>query len=446
MRDAGQPEEAIRNFASAYRRLESGESAMLPSAELEPAGDVDALEDLPEADAGALDRVAVIKLNGGLATTMGLRSPKSLIEARAGRSFLDIIIGNTLALRQRYGVRLPLVLMNSQATRADTTRALESHPDLDSGLPAHFLQSMEPKLDAESLAPVSWPQEPSLEWCPPGHGDVYSSLRSSGMLDALLDDGFRYAMISNADNLGAVTDARIAGHLEHGEIPFLMEVVAGTEADRKGGHIARRRADGQLVLRETAQTPPEDQESFRDYRRWRYYNTNSLWVDLRVLAEKLDETGGVLELPLIINRKTVDPRDPSTPPVLQLESAMGAAIGSFKGARLLCVPRARFVPVKTTDDLLVLRSDVYTLSDDLVVSAVPERVGNLPYVELDPEFYKLLDDFEKRFPGGAPSLRDADRLVVHGDVTFGEGVRVRGAVELDVDEPTLIGAGTTLEP
>jgi len=446
MRDAGQPEEAIRNFASAYRRLESGESAMLPSAELEPAGDVDALEDLPEADAGALDRVAVIKLNGGLATTMGLRSPKSLIEARAGRSFLDIIIGNTLALRQRYGVRLPLVLMNSEATRADTTRALESHPDLDSGLPAHFLQSMEPKLDAESLAPVSWPQEPSLEWCPPGHGDVYSSLRSSGMLDALLDDGFRYAMISNADNLGAVTDARIAGHLERGEIPFLMEVVEGTEADRKGGHIARRRGDGQLVLRETAQTPPEDQESFRDYRRWRYYNTNSLWVDLRVLKEKLDETGGVLELSLIINRKTVDPRDPSSPPVLQLESAMGAAIGSFKGAQLLCVPRARFVPVKTTDDLLVLRSDVYTLSDDLVVSAVPESVGNLPYVELDPEFYKLLDDFEKRFPGGAPSLRDAARLVVHGDVTFGEGVRVRGAVELDVDEPTLIDAGTTLEP
>jgi UTP--glucose-1-phosphate uridylyltransferase len=445
MRDAGQPEEAIRSFASAYRRLVGGESAMLPSAELEPAGDVDTLEELPEADADALDRVAVIKLNGGLATTMGLRSPKSLVEARDGRSFLDIIIGNTLALRRRYGVRLPLVLMNSQATRADTARALESHPDLDTGLPVSFMQSMEPKIDAESLAPVTWPPEPSLEWCPPGHGDVYSSLRSSGMLDALLEHGFRYAMISNADNLGATTDARIAGHLERGEIPFLMEVVEGTEAERKGGHIARRRADGQLVLRETAQTPAEDQESFRDYRRWRYYNTNSLWVDLRVLKEKLDETGGVLELPLIINRKTVDPRDSSSPRVIQLESAMGAAIGSFKGAQVLCVSRARFVPVKTTDDLLVLRSDVYTLSGDLVVSAVPERIGNLPYVELDPEFYKLLDDFEQRFPGGAPSLREAERLVVNGDVTFGEGVRVRGAVELDVDEPTLIDAGTTLE-
>ena len=446
MRDAGQPEEAIRNFASAYRRLESGESAMLPSAELEPAGDVPALDGLPDADGGALGRVAVIKLNGGLATTMGLRSPKSLVEARDGRSFLDIIIGNTLALRRRYDVRLPLVLMNSQATRADTMRSLESHPDLDTGLPVQFLQSMEPKIDAESLAPESWPPDPSLEWCPPGHGDVYSSLRSSGMLDALLEDGFRYAMIANADNLGAMPDARIAAHMERGEIPFLMEVVEGTEADRKGGHIARRRADGQLVLRETAQTPSEDQESFRDYRRWRYYNTNSLWVDLHVLKAKLDETGGVLELPLIINRKTVDPRDKSSPPVIQLESAMGAAIGSFKDAQLLCVPRARFVPVKTTDDLLVLRSDVYTLSDDLVVSAVPERVGKLPYVELDPDFYKLLDEFEKRFPGGAPSLRDAERFVVHGDVTFDEGVRVCGAVELDVEEPTRIAAGTTLEP
>jgi UTP--glucose-1-phosphate uridylyltransferase len=445
MRDAGQPEEAIRSFASAYRQLVSGESATLPSAELEPAGDVDALDELPEADAAALDGVAVIKLNGGLATSMGLRTPKSLVEARDGRSFLDLIIGNTLALRRRYGVRLPLVLMNSQATRRDTTRALESHPDLDTGLPVSFMQSMEPKLDAESLAPVSWPPDPSLEWCPPGHGDVFSSLGSSGMLDALLDDGFRYAMISNADNLGATTDARIAAHVERGEIPFLMEVVEGTEADRKGGHIARRRADGQLVLRETAQTPPEDADSFRDYRRWRYYNTNSLWVDLRVLKEMLDRTEGVLELPLIINRKTVDPRDSGSPPVIQLERAMGAAIGSFMGAQLLYVPRARFVPVKTTDYLLVLRSDVYTLSDDLVVAPVPERVGNLPYVELDREFYKLIDDFESRFPAGAPSLRQAQRLVVHGDVTFGEGVVVRGAVELNAAEPVQIGAGTTLE-
>ncbi|HUA49092.1 MAG TPA: UTP--glucose-1-phosphate uridylyltransferase [Solirubrobacteraceae bacterium] len=447
MREAGQPEEAIRSFRSAYERLVGGESAMLPTAELEPAGDVDQFEELPGADAGdVLDRVAVIKLNGGLATTMGLRSPKSLVEARDGHSFLDIIVGQTLALRRRYGVRLPLVLMNSQATREDTLRALQAYPELDVGLPLDFLQSMVPKLDAETLAPIAWAKEPSLEWNPPGHGDVYPALRGSGMLAALLEQGFRYAMISNADNLGATTDARIPAHMEHRAIPFLMEVVQGTEAERKGGHIARRKADGQLVLRETAQTPPEDEESFRDYRRWRYYNTNNLWVDLRALEGTLDDTGGVLELPLIVNRKTVNPRDSSSPAVIQLESAMGAAIGAVKGAQLLLVPRTRFAPVKTTDDLLVLRSDVYTLSsEDMVVAPLPERAENLPYVELDSKFYKLLDDFEQRFPSGAPSLREAERLVVHGDVTFGANVVVRGAVELEAPEPIQIDAGATLD-
>jgi UTP--glucose-1-phosphate uridylyltransferase len=337
-------------------------------------------------------------------------------------------------------------LMDSEATREETLAALAEHPELESdGLPLDFLQSMIPKLEADSLRPVRWERAPALEWCPPGHGDVYGALRRSGTLDALLERGFRYAMLSNADNLGSTLDPRIAGFVASEQIPFLMEVVEGTEADRKGGHIARRREDGKLILRETAQTPPEDEESFRDYRRWRYYNTNSIWIDLGVVAETLDERDGVLELPLIVNRKTVDPRDADSTPVIQLESAMGAAIGQFSGARLLCVPRTRFAPVKTTDDLLVLRSDVYEVSDGLLVAPVPERRGRLPFVELDKRYYRLLDDFETRFPAGAPSLRQADRLAVHGDVTFGEGVVVKGSVELDSEEPITLQGGTELE-
>jgi UTP--glucose-1-phosphate uridylyltransferase len=439
MREAGQPEGAIRAFRSAYERLVSGASALLPSAELEPAGDVPALEDLPDADAEtALEHVVVIKLNGGLATSMGLRSPKSLVEAREGRSFLDIIIGQMLALRRRHGIRLPLLLMDSEATRTETLQALARHPELGTDLDPDFLQSMVPKLDAETLAPVSWPRAPALEWNPPGHGDVYGALARSGMLGTLLERGFRYAMISNSDNLGATLDPRIAAHLGAEGIPFLMEVVLGTEADRKGGHIARRRSDGQLVVRETAQTPPEDLDSFTDFRRWRYYNTNNLWVDLRALASSLEEHHGGLELPLIINRKTVDPRDSDSPSVLQLESAMGAAIESFQGAGLLRVPRTRFVPVKTTDDLLVLRSDVYTLSPEMLVEPRPERAERLPFVELDPRFYKLLDAFEARFPDGPPSLCEADRFVVHGDVTFGPGVVVRGDAEVEAKKPLRI--------
>jgi UTP--glucose-1-phosphate uridylyltransferase len=448
MSAAGESDEAIRSFERAYDRLVSGESALIPTADLEPAGEIPALSDLGDSDAGteALDRFAVIKLNGGLATTMGLEHPKSLIEAREGRSFLEIIIGQLLALRRRFGARLPLVLMNSESTREETLAVLADHPELKvDGLQLDFMQSVIPKLDAETLVPVSWPKAPALEWNPPGHGDVYGALRRSGMLAALLELGFEFAMISNSDNLGATLDPRIAAHIYERQIPFLMEVVEGTEADRKGGHIARRRADGQLVLRETAQTPDEDEESFRDYRRWRYYNTNNLWVDLRALNDRLERSDGVIELPLIVNRKTVDPRDSGSRPVIQLESAMGAAISSFPGASLLCVPRTRFVPVKSTDDLLVLRSDVYRLGDELLVEPVPERAGNLPYVELDKRFYKLLDSFERRFPGGPPSLRQAERLIVEGDVTFGAGVVVRGAVELNVAEPTTIEPGAVLE-
>ncbi|MGI8714374.1 MAG: UTP--glucose-1-phosphate uridylyltransferase [Solirubrobacteraceae bacterium] len=447
MRAAGAHAEAIAAFESAYSRLDSGRSTMLPSAELEPAGDVPALAELPEVDAGSiLERVALIKLNGGLATTMGLQKPKSLMEARDGRSFLDIIVGQTLALRRRYDVMLPLVLMDSAATREPTLAALAAHPEFaDDGIEADFLQSVIPKLDAETLAPVSWPQAPSNEWVPPGHGDVYGALRRSGMLDELRARGIRYAMISNADNLGARCDARVAAHMESGGIPFLMEVVQGTEADRKGGHVARRRSDGQLLLRETAQTPPEDEDSFRDFRRWRYYNTNNLWVDLDVLIETLDGAGGVLELPLIVNRKTVDPRDADSPPVIQLESAMGAAIESFSGASLLLVPRTRFAPVKTTDDLLVLRSDVYAVSDEFEVEPIDGRAEDLPYVELDKRYYRLIDAFERRFPDGPPSLREAQRLLVHGDVTFSAGVIVRGAVALDVDQPTTLAPGSLLE-
>jgi UTP--glucose-1-phosphate uridylyltransferase len=445
MRTAGQHEEAIQAFSRAFERLAEGESALLPSSELEPAQGVPTLAELPQVHApSALERVAVIKLNGGLATTMGLQQPKSLVVAHRDLTFLDIIIGQTLALRKRYGVRLPLLLMNSQATRKATLGALANHPELDAGLPLEFMQSMIPKLDAKQMCPVSWPPSLTQEWCPPGHGDVYGALRRSGILAQLLKEGFRYAMISNSDNLGARVDPRIAAFIESEQIPFLMEVVEGTASERKGGHIARRRSDGQLILREIAQTPEDDQESFRDYRYWHYYNANSIWLDLEALSAVLDKGAGVMDLPLIVNRKTVDPRDSSSPPVVQLESAMGAAIESFPGARLLEVPRTRFVPVKTTNDLLVIRSDVYVLRDDMVVEPVNERLGRLPFVDLEKDVYGMLDRFDAHFPSGPPSLRGAERLVIRGDVTFGADVVVSGNVELQTPGRLTIGDGSAL--
>jgi UTP--glucose-1-phosphate uridylyltransferase len=446
MRRAGLPEAAVRTFAHAYRELAAGASGTLPDRELEPVRDVpDAAALTAPPDRAALDRTVVVKLNGGLGTSMGMSGPKSLIEAREGLSFLDVIVRQVLALRRRTGARLPLVLMNSFRTRDATLAALARHPELDAGLPLDFLQHKEPRIRADDLQPVRWPQRPELEWCPPGHGDLYPALAGSGMLATLLDEGYEYAFVSNADNLGATLDPGLLAWFAHEQLPFAMEVVAGTEEDRKGGHIARR-ADGRLVLRETAQTPPEDAASFRDFRRWRHYNTNNLWIDLRALARRLAEGDGVLGLPLIVNRKRVNAADPASPEVIQLESAMGAAIGAFEGARAVRVPRTRFAPVKTTDDLLVLRSDVYRLSAEASVDRNPERDGDRPFVDLDEAFFAHVDEFDRRLPHGPPSLVGADRLVVRGDVTFGAGVVARGRVHVAAgDRPLHIPDGTVLE-
>jgi UTP--glucose-1-phosphate uridylyltransferase len=435
MRGEGVPDIAIRTFAAFYERLVSGEQGMLPESELEPVTDVADAAELPEPDEegrAALDRAIVLKLNGGLGTSMGMTRAKALLEVKEGLSFLDIIARQVLAAREQHGARLPLVLMNSFYTRDDSLAALERYPDLEGDLPLDFVQDKVPKLLADDLTPVSWPDDPELEWAPPGHGDLYTALVVSGMLDALLERGYEYAFVSNADNLGATLEPRILAWFAREGLPFAMEVAERTEADKKGGHIARRR-DGGLVLRETAQTPDEDVEAFQDVSRHRFFNTNSLWVNLRTLAETMRERDGVLGLPMIVNRKTVDPGDAGSPAVIQLESAMGAAIGVFEGAQALRVSRARFAPVKTTSDLLGLRSDAYVLTPEQHVVLAPERDGRGPLVDLDSRYYKLNADFDARFAEGAPSLVGCERLSIAGDVAFGRGVVVRGTVRVEHD-------------
>src|SRR4051794_20592883 len=187
MRDGGVAGVAIDAFADLYERLAAGETGLIAEDEIEPVESVPDADELPEADAGELlDQAVVMKLNGGLGTSMGMTRAKSLLEAREGETFLDLIARQVLALRERSGARVPLVLMNSFATRDDSLAALRRHPALSADLPVDFLQSKEPKLLASDLTPVSWPPNPELEWCPPGHGDLFVALRTSGVLDAML--------------------------------------------------------------------------------------------------------------------------------------------------------------------------------------------------------------------------------------------------------------------
>ena len=442
MKQEGLPEIAIDTFAHYEALLREGEQGTLPESELEPLTDVPGIDDLPEPEASALERAVVLKLNGGLGTSMGMTKAKSLLEVKDGHTFLDVIARQVLHLRERHGAEIPLLLMNSFATRDDTLAALERYPDLAlEGLPLDFVQGKVPKLLADSLEPVTWEADPSLEWAPPGHGDVFTSLATSGMLDTLLERDYEYLFLSNSDNLGAVLEPRILTWFAREELPFAAEVVDRTEADRKGGHLARRRDHGALVLRESAQVPDEDQEAFEDIERHRFFNANSIWINLGALRRTLDDRDGVLGLPMIVNKKTVDPGDSSSPEVLQLETAMGAAIGVFKRAAAVYVPRVRFAPVKTTNQLLVVRSDAYELADDWTVRLAPGREA-APIVELSDEF-KLLREFESRFPAGPPSLLEAERLEVDGDVRFGRDVRVRGRAR--VEGPAEIPDGALVE-
>ncbi|GAB2476274.1 UTP--glucose-1-phosphate uridylyltransferase [Luteococcus sediminum] len=443
MRTAKVSEPAIEVFSHYYEQLESGATGLIREDTIDPLTDPPMLDDV-EVDEQqareAMPTTVIIKLNGGLGTSMGLDKAKNLLEVRDGKTFLDIIAQQVLAAREQYDARIPLLLMNSFRTQDDTLEALAKYPELEvDGLPLDFLQNQEPKLLADGLTPAEWPADPSLEWCPPGHGDLYPALMGSGVLDQLIEAGFRYASVSNGDNLGAAPDARVAGWFASTGAPYAAELCRRTVNDRKGGHLAVRKSDGQLVLRDTAQCAPEEMDYFTDEHRHPFFHTNNLWLDLVAVRDALAERKGVLGLPLIRNEKTVDPADGSSPKVIQVESAMGAAIEVFAGATAICVGRDRFLPVKTTNELLLLRSDIYELDESghLVAQA------DTPGVSLDKP-YKLVQEFEKRIPE-APSLRRASSFTVLGDVTFGRDVSVVGNVEVQASAPATVADGTVLE-
>ncbi len=432
----GAPPLVIEAFLQNIRRWSSGELGLISGNSLSPLGRFPRLADLDQLDPASESAIAhtvLIKLNGGLGTSMGLERAKSLIVAKNGLTFLDIIVRQVEFLRRRCRAPLPLLLMNSFSTDADSLAALaREHPDFSNGdnIPLSFSQHRVPKLEPVTHLPAKWPENPSLEWCPPGHADIYHALQTTGLLDKLLRCGFRYAFVSNADNLGALLHMGILGHIARNNIPFLMEVTARTECDRKGGHLAREKTTGRLLLRESAQCPPSETSDFQDISKYSLFNTNNIWLNLEALRDMLLAANGLPQLPLIVNQKTIDPTRPDTPPVVQLEAAMGSAIACYDHAEALVVPRFRFAPVKTTNDLLSIRSDLYTLGEEHQVALHPRRFTPPPDVRLDSRFYKNIADFEKRFSKGAPSLLQCDSLKIDGDIFFGANIRIEGDVHL----------------
>ena len=414
MQEGGCSQAQTERFVKRVQALLDKRGGHIAETEIRPVESLVSLRDL-QPNPELLRKTVVLKLNGGLGTSMGLTGPKGLLEVKSGLDFYAILLRQLEAFQQQDGFRPPLIFMNSFSTEAATTERLKEL-GFSQELPWSFLQSQVPKIHEEGH-PVE--VEEKYAWCPPGHGDLYASLLDSGLRERLLEEGYRYLFVSNIDNLGAVLDSRPIVYMQDKGVPFLMEVTRRGEEDKKGGHLAHS-ASGGLLLREVAQCPPEDMEHFQDTGKHRYFNTNNLWVDLRAIDESWTE------LPLIVNRKPVVPHDEDSPKVIQLESAMGAAIGTVEGAGAIEVGRDRFFPVKTTNDLFAIRSDLYRLNEAQVLEATVEKT---PGIDLDPEHYKMMGEFDALVKG-APSLRECTRLKVRGPVIFTSEDKLRGEVTL----------------
>ena len=437
----------IETFGYYYNQALNGETGMIYDRDIEPLDlneiqELDNLEVYQGQGENAFKNAVRIVLNGGLGTSMGLTGPKSLLTAKDGRSFLQII------MNQAENSQVNLLFMNSFSTHNDTLAALQ---EINSPLkPKSFVQNKFPKVLQENFAPATWPSNPSLEWNPPGHGDVYTALYTSGMLQELLAENIRYAFISNSDNLGARMNASLLGYFAEKKIPFMMEVAVKTPSDVKGGHLAKLKKNNRFILRESAQCPESEIAAFEKIDPYRYFNTNSIWINLESLYEVFKKYNKI-QLPLILNSKTLDPRDENSPPVYQLETAMGAAISLFENAAAVRVPRSHFFPVKTCNELLAMRSDCFIFTEMKNLGLNPDRkikdAQETVKIKLDPKFYKKIDDFDKRFADGVPSLVDCSSLTIEGDVLFEKDVKINGSVTIRNTGKTqkLIQAGTVID-
>ena len=390
---------------------------------------IDCLNDMVPVDVAEekslLDSLLVCKLNGGLGTSMGCAGPKAAIEVKNNKTFLDLIIEQIICAKDKTGADVQLILMNSFYTEKDTDDILANYA---SSLSIKtFSQSKRRRTRSDTHIPLSEEAFGNEAYYPPGHGDFYNCFFNQGLLSSYLEQGKKFVFISNADNLGATIDTRIIKYMEQHEIPFLCEVAERTRADSKGGTFIYNE-HGSPKLLEIAQVPNGHKKDFESIKDFGIFNTNNVWINLKALKKAIDENS--LNLDLIFNAKEV-----GGIPVVQTETAMASAITSFSEARCLLVDRKRFLPVKKTDDLFMIRSDLFIEKDGQLYRNPKRDSESLPLVRLG-EFCKTVAGMEKRIPS-LPSIIDLELLTIVGDVHFGQNITLRNQVILTCTEGSL---------
>jgi len=433
MQDKGVSDLAIKIFEFNFDKFTNKSNSVYLSSEIDPLNETSLVLDrfLIDSDSASdtnherTKKIVVVKLNGGLGTSMGLTGPKSQLVVKDDFNFIDITVNQIRKFNLENKTNVPLIFMNSFNTNEETEINLNKLEFENENLPHSFNENKSPKISIRqnnTFEPSSFPSNPDLEWAPPGHADVYPALYQSGLLDELLQKGFEYLFISNIDNLGATLNKDIINSVFDLDSSFVMEVASRTENDKKGGHLAIK--NGKLILRESSQVSQEDEADFQDFHKYKFFNTNSIWIKISKLKELLEKNNGILDLPIIINRKNIDPTDSSSEKIIQLESAMGSAISLFEDAKTILVPSERFLPVKNTSNLLFLMSDLVEIDKNFIL----HPLKNI-YIDLKNENYKMINSFLERFKV-IPSLKNCESLIIENDVFFNEKRDLVGTVKL----------------
>lgn len=443
-----------------------------------------------------LNKLVVIKLNGGLGTSMGCHGPKSVIPVRSDLTFLDLTVQQievsdggiinvwkglidsclrvicrawtklttqmfpwcwwTLSIPMRTQKRSSANTKDSKCKYTHSTRAVSrasavTHccrwPKISMWL--KILRREYIRLLREirvSTKPIHFQLTLIHRWYPPGHGDFYESFQNSGLLRQFIAEGREYCFLSNIDNLGATVDLSILNKLltekssNGSPVEFVMEVTDKTRADVKGGTLIQY--ENKLRLLEIAQVPSEHVEDFKSVKAFKFFNTNNIWAKLSAIERVLNER--TLNMEIIINHKTLE----NGVRVIQLETAVGAAMKCFEGAIGINVPRSRFLPVKKTSDLLLVMSNLYSLKGGSLVMSPQRMFPTTPLIKLGdnhfskvkeflsrwiylwlsstrPPFTTLLTIFHHYRFANIPDIIELDHLTVSGDVTFGKGVSLK---------------------
>ncbi|ETI39877.1 hypothetical protein, variant 3 [Phytophthora nicotianae CJ01A1] len=381
----------------------------------------------------------ILKLNGGLGTTLGCEGPKSAIEVRQDLSFLDLTVRQVEYLNSVYGVDVPLVLMNSFNTHEETVRIIRKYRMHNLSIHT-FNQSCYPFIIKETMLPLpntKYDRSTREKWFPPGHGDVYNALFESGLLENLINQGKEYIFISNVDNLGATVNLDMLYHMINEDSEFVMEVTEKTRADVQGGTLVSYKDKPHLL--EASQVPPGHLDDFRAINKFETFNTNNLWVNLRAIQRLVAQD--LIDMEPLVTFRTVRNHK-----VVQLETAAGEAIHLFKNFIGLKVPRSRFLPVKSSSDLFLVQSNLYQIKHGSLIMNPARTTPTIPIVKLGLEFQSA-KEYLARFEHGIPNITELDHLTVAGDVKFGSNITLKGTVILVANEGAHIDLpdGTVLE-